>query len=163
MGLPVGVRRCERSIGGGRDYQTRDCVAQMLDKSVSCGYFASTMTDRQRRFVAKMEEAGRQWEREVAARLCQLGGVRRQVRPRRVLLASVWPCPSEDLARWQSQSGRCYWCCVDLLQTGYHIDHVQPRRHGGTGHSSNLRLACPSCNLSKCARLPMDFALSLFR
>ena len=60
------------------------------------------------------------------------------------------------------QSHRCYWCCALLTNKPYHIDHLIPRAKGGSNDISNLRLSCVSCNLSKSATLPMDFALSLF-
>jgi 5-methylcytosine-specific restriction endonuclease McrA len=30
-----------------------------------------------------------------------------------------------------------------------HVDHVLPRKHGGSDHPSNLRAACSSCNLRR--------------
>lgn len=35
----------------------------------------------------------------------------------------------------------------------FHIDHVQPKKHGGTDNPVNLALACNSCNLHKGANL----------
>lgn len=35
----------------------------------------------------------------------------------------------------------------------FHIEHVVPRSAGGTSNSSNLVLACPSCNLHKANRV----------
>lgn len=50
----------------------------------------------------------------------------------------------------------CEYCgCALALQRSRHgppvatIDHYIPRVRGGTNHSSNLRLACESCNLTK--------------
>jgi hypothetical protein len=34
----------------------------------------------------------------------------------------------------------------------FHVEHVIPRVHGGLSDSSNLALACPSCNLHKADR-----------
>jgi HNH endonuclease len=31
----------------------------------------------------------------------------------------------------------------------FHIEHVIPRKHGGTDGDDNLALACPECNLHK--------------
>jgi len=61
-----------------------------------------------------------------------------------------------------NQSHRCYWCCKLLTNQKYHIDHIYPRIRGGANDPSNLRLSCPTCNISKSDQLPMDFALSLF-
>jgi len=30
-----------------------------------------------------------------------------------------------------------------------HVDHITPRRYGGTDHLANLRAACASCNLRR--------------
>jgi len=35
----------------------------------------------------------------------------------------------------------------------FHIEHVVPRVKGGTSDSSNLALACPSCNMHKADRI----------
>ncbi|MBN1609375.1 MAG: HNH endonuclease [Polyangiaceae bacterium] len=49
---------------------------------------------------------------------------------------------------------RCEYCAI--TQTGqeatFHIDHVQPRAHGGATSYANLALACVSCSLRKGAR-----------
>jgi 5-methylcytosine-specific restriction endonuclease McrA len=60
-------------------------------------------------------------------------------------------------AQFNRQHGKCYWC---HKKTGkqYHVDHVMPLALGGSNGPENLVIACPSCNLSKGARHPMDFA-----
>lgn len=35
----------------------------------------------------------------------------------------------------------------------YHIEHIVPRRYGGTDDLENLALACPACNLHKGDRM----------
>ena len=49
---------------------------------------------------------------------------------------------------------RCEYC--RLSQAGqeatFHVDHVRPRREGGTTVLANLALACVSCSLRKGAR-----------
>jgi hypothetical protein len=56
-----------------------------------------------------------------------------------------------DLVR-QRAGHRCEYC--GLLQEHlplirFHIDHVQPKKHGGNDDPLNLALACHSCNLHK--------------
>jgi len=50
---------------------------------------------------------------------------------------------------------RCEYC--GLSQAGqeatFHVDHVQPIKHGGQTTSDNLALACVSCSLRKAAKL----------
>lgn len=48
----------------------------------------------------------------------------------------------------------CYWCGADLAD-GFHIDHVIPISKGGDHTVHNLVPACPECNLSKGAKLPI--------
>jgi hypothetical protein len=50
--------------------------------------------------------------------------------------------------------GRCEYCQMHQSLQGatFHIEHVVPRVKGGTSDSSNLALACPSCNLHKADR-----------
>lgn len=50
------------------------------------------------------------------------------------------------------QKHRCWWCGKKIKGNEYHIDHVIPIMRGGTNDVSNLRIACPECNLKKGAR-----------
>ena len=51
--------------------------------------------------------------------------------------------------------GRCEYCQMHQSLQGatFHIEHVVPRVKGGQSDSSNLALACPSCNLHKADRI----------
>lgn len=51
--------------------------------------------------------------------------------------------------------GRCEYCQMHQSLQGatFHIEHVIPRARGGKSDSSNLALACPSCNLHKADRV----------
>lgn len=60
------------------------------------------------------------------------------------------------------QRGRCAYCRA-TLGNDFHVDHVMPLKLGGADHRSNLQLACESCNLTKSAQHPVDFAQSLGR
>ena len=47
---------------------------------------------------------------------------------------------------------RCEYCRLhqdDSPLAALHIEHIRPRKHGGTDHESNLCLACIDCNLRK--------------
>jgi predicted restriction endonuclease len=47
---------------------------------------------------------------------------------------------------------RCEYCGILQAHIGFaafHIDHIIPRQHGGTGDPGNLALACYHCNLHK--------------
>lgn len=85
------------------------------------------------------------------------------------------PEPKQELAKFKfrlfvKQKGRCayclrllYWPLPGELSRArgrrsmkppalFTVDHVVPRRHGGTNQESNLVAACWTCNSSKCAR-----------
>lgn len=51
-----------------------------------------------------------------------------------------------------AQNGRCNTCSGELRK--YHIDHIIPVSRGGHTNPSNLQLLCPTCNLSKGAKVP---------
>lgn len=68
-----------------------------------------------------------------------------------------------DIVRlWYHQRGSCYWCGGDCgshpyEMTTYHVDHITPLSRGGTNWPRNLAITCPSCNLSKSDKYPIEF------
>ncbi|MBR8182106.1 HNH endonuclease [Burkholderia ambifaria] len=56
----------------------------------------------------------------------------------------------------------CYWCSAKCADD-YHVDHYQPLSKGGEHRISNLVIACPTCNLRKNAKDPLEFAASMGR
>lgn len=59
-----------------------------------------------------------------------------------------------------SPSIRCYWCKVGTKpgRKTRHIDHIIPLAKGGADSVANLCVACPTCNLTKSAKMPVEFA-----
>lgn len=55
-----------------------------------------------------------------------------------------------------TQKGICVCCKLDL-DANYHIDHIMPLALGGEHTDSNIQLLCPSCNMQKSAKHPVDF------
>lgn len=69
--------------------------------------------------------------------------------------------PADVRAIFERQRGMCASCGVKLFKSGaskYHVDHVMPLAKGGTNWPSNLQCLCPSCNRSKSAKLPEEWA-----
>lgn len=59
---------------------------------------------------------------------------------------------------------KCYYCNSKIIHTernSYHIDHYVPIAKGGTAEISNLVISCPTCNMSKGAKMPHEFMLKL--
>jgi len=62
---------------------------------------------------------------------------------------------ASDIRRiFDEQTGLCAYCKRDLIETGYHVDHITPLTKGGTNYPDNLCLSCPKCNVNKNARTP---------
>ena len=58
---------------------------------------------------------------------------------------------TRDLVR-QRASDRCEYCGLardDAPFAAFHIEHIIPKKHGGSDDASNLALACYHCNLHK--------------
>jgi ATP adenylyltransferase len=52
---------------------------------------------------------------------------------------------------------RCELCGVAADERSLEVDHILPRRHGGTDDPSNLQALCYKCNANKGARDDTDF------
>lgn len=62
---------------------------------------------------------------------------------------------------FEKQQGLCANCQKKLFKSGakkYHVDHIMPLKLGGSNWPSNLQCLCPTCNLSKGAKHPTDWA-----
>lgn len=65
---------------------------------------------------------------------------------------------------FQKQDGYCAYnllCHGDLYIDGFHLDHILPLALGGKHEDNNLQLTCPTCNLRKSKKHPVDFLNSL--
>ena len=67
--------------------------------------------------------------------------------------------PLSDIRKLRSlQKNKCPVCRQELVK--YHIDHIKPLSKGGKHELDNLQLLCPTCNLTKAAKDPVDFMQS---
>ena len=64
---------------------------------------------------------------------------------------------SQDIkSLYEGQAGKCWYCACDVGDD-FHVDHFIPLSKGGSNDVGNLRIACPTCNLSKNASHPHDW------
>jgi len=58
------------------------------------------------------------------------------------------------------QKFKCKGCKTDI-KASYHIDHIMPLARGGENNIGNIQLLCRTCNLSKGAKHPKEWAKTL--
>ena len=63
---------------------------------------------------------------------------------------------ADIISQYERQNHKCFYCGVKL-DNGYHVDHVIPLSKGGSNGPENLVIACPTCNMRKHDKHPMDF------
>ena len=54
------------------------------------------------------------------------------------------------------QKSKCACCKCDISKK-HHVDHIDALVNGGSNDRLNLQLLCPTCNLQKHAKHPVDF------
>ena len=57
------------------------------------------------------------------------------------------------------QKCMCVVCRISI-KNSYHVDHIHPLSKGGGNDIRNIQLLCPTCNLEKHAKHPVDFMQS---
>lgn len=55
-----------------------------------------------------------------------------------------------------SQKWLCVICRKNILNS-YHVDHIIPLAKGGMHEPKNIQILCPSCNVRKSAKDPIDY------
>ena len=58
-----------------------------------------------------------------------------------------------------SQKWKCVVCKCSI-RNSYHVDHITPLAKGGEHAPPNIQLLCPTCNVRKSAKDPIDFMQS---
>jgi 5-methylcytosine-specific restriction endonuclease McrA len=73
--------------------------------------------------------------------------------------ATAWGVTVRPINRWaiiKRDDSTCYLCHRKIGKRECVLDHVIPLSRGGEHSESNLRVACPPCNLRKGNRLPEE-------
>ncbi len=81
--------------------------------------------------------------------------------PKRTDLGKLPPYRSHKDTLYGSQSGDCVGCGEHFLKKIMEIDHIIPKKDGGTDHIENLQLLCSSCNKIKSDRTMEALLVSL--
>ena len=61
---------------------------------------------------------------------------------------------------FELQRGKCA-CCHVGIEDSYHVDHIIPLALGGSNGKENIQLLCPTCNMKKYKKHPVDFMQSM--
>lgn len=112
---------------------------------------------RAKRDLAKKRPQVRAWlaaNRERVRPLQRAASSRRRAKVLEV--GGTWTAADLEKAV-QGQKGRCWWCSK-RLGARVHADHRIPLARGGSNDPSNIVASCPTCNHSKGAKLPTEFA-----
>lgn len=114
-------------------------------------------------------EAGRRWREANPEKVKQIREAYRAARPEVDRAANAKRRAAKNGARGQMspgielkllklQKGKCANCSCCLAKSGHHLDHVMPLARGGDHVDANAQLLCPTCNVKKHAKDPIDWA-----
>jgi 5-methylcytosine-specific restriction endonuclease McrA len=103
--------------------------------------------------LGKIREAGRRFYAENKERL------RPSRKAAKAMRRSAEGVVTKDDVAWllEMQRWKCAVCAQSVKRARYHLDHIMPLAKGGTNNRDNLQVLCPSCNLSKSSKHPVDF------
>ena len=116
---------------------------------------------------AEKSKAWREANPEKAKALCRAWQVAnpeaigaRDARRRALKRASTGKHTAVDIKTlFTLQKGKCI-CCRVSIKDGYHVDHIYALTNNGSNDKHNLQLLCPTCNMRKHAKHPIDFMQS---
>jgi len=60
----------------------------------------------------------------------------------------------ELISKQKSKCASCY----QSIDGKYHVDHIMPIKLGGSNYIDNIQILCPTCNMKKGSKHPIDWA-----
>lgn len=103
----------------------------------------------------RMSDLRKRWKKENKERVCA------HSQKRRALIANAeGEITAGDIQRLLVlQKSKCASCRLSLAGA-YHLDHIIALACGGANSPANAQLLCPTCNLQKGVKHPVDFMQS---
>jgi 5-methylcytosine-specific restriction endonuclease McrA len=146
----------ERIKSAAREYRAENAAKISEKRKSMLGKLREQKAAWNARNKERARETGRTW---YAKNKDRLKPNRKAAKALRRAAGSTDRHTVESLLR--AQRGRCA-CCKKVAGFGspYHLDHIVPVARGGTNERGNLQILCPSCNLQKSAKDPIDFMQS---
>lgn len=169
----------------GLQYKCRECHAkeylQKIDhiKARQKNWYQENIEKLSKKWIAygaenkeKINKKSREWYKKNKSRVSENGKAWRVANPdakaaacrnrRRIKYMAEGTHSASDIRTiFDNQRGLCANCKTKLFKSGtkkYHVDHIMPLKLGGSNWPANLQCLCPSCNLSKGAKHPDDWA-----
>lgn len=65
--------------------------------------------------------------------------------------------PAGTIARLLLLQGKKCAICKTSVENGYHVDHIYPIAKGGTHTPDNVQILCPTCNVRKSDKHPIQY------
>lgn len=106
------------------------------------------------RCIERHRPAKQKWAKENRDKVLACSKVVKSKRRARGLVGRL---NTTAFKNWLSaQLMNCVWCAANCSDK-YHIDHVIPLAKGGAHDLTNFAISCPSCNLSKADKMPLEW------
>lgn len=115
--------------------------------------------DRRSKLLAENNKRAQIWKKENPERKSVLDKAATHRRRARIAQAEGSHTADDIENLLALQRNNCA-TCRQALPKAYHVDHIEPLAKGGSNGKTNLQILCPTCNLTKGCRDPLEFMQS---